>query len=148
MFFPCNEILDSLQWTMTISSDFPEHIETFKKFDAIVLSKFREYHLPTITLSEDVEKEAICKIFERVNEGGVPLTAFDLLTATFAMEDFNLRLDWYGDSSQGKEGREKRIKSNKLLKSVKETDFLQAVSLISTFNKKYTVQESEKPTEM
>jgi hypothetical protein len=34
------------------------------------------------------------QIFENVNTGGVPLTVFELVTATFAADGFNLRDDW------------------------------------------------------
>lgn len=32
--------------------------------------------------------------FENVNTGGVSLTVFELVTAIFAMDDFQLRKDW------------------------------------------------------
>jgi len=42
-----------------------------------------------ITLDKTTPKEAVCQIFENVNTGGVALTVFELVTATFAAEDFN-----------------------------------------------------------
>ena len=37
----------------------------------------------------------MCQVFENVNTGGVTLTVFELLTATFASDNFSLRDDWH-----------------------------------------------------
>ena len=80
--------------------------------------------MPVIELGKDTPKEAVCQVFEKVNTGGVTLTVFELLTATFAAEDFQLRLDW--------ERREREIHSQSILSGVSNTDFLQAVTLLSS----------------
>jgi hypothetical protein len=36
-------------------------------------------------------------VFEKVNTGGKPLDAFELVTAMYAAEGHELRKDWYGD---------------------------------------------------
>ncbi len=36
----------------------------------------------------------------KVNTGGVVLNAFELLTATYAAENFRLRDDWYGSAER------------------------------------------------
>ena len=64
----------------------------------------------------------MCLIFERVNTGGVPLTVFDLLTASFAADNFQLRDDW--------SIREKRL--HPVLRTFQSDDFLQAISLLRT----------------
>jgi hypothetical protein len=63
-------------------------------------------------------------VFEKVNTGGVSLTVFELLTATFAVDNFNLRDDW--------EERDLRLKRHKALVSFENTDFLQAITLLVT----------------
>ncbi len=41
----------------------------------------------------------MCLVFEKVNTGGVQLSVFELVTATYAADSFNLRRDWYGEGS-------------------------------------------------
>ena len=53
-----------------------------------------QYTIPVITLDKDTPKEAVCQVFENVNTGGVSLTVFELVTAIFAMDNFELRKDW------------------------------------------------------
>ena len=36
-------------------------------------------------------------MFEKVNTGGKPLDAFELVTAMYAASGHELRKDWYGD---------------------------------------------------
>jgi hypothetical protein len=52
------------------------------------------YQIPVIQVGNDVPKEAVCQVFENVNQGGVSLTVFELVTATFAVDNFELRKDW------------------------------------------------------
>ncbi len=53
-----------------------------------------QYQIPVIEIGNDVPKEAVCQVFENVNQGGVSLTVFELVTATFAADNFELRKDW------------------------------------------------------
>ncbi|MGB2800666.1 MAG: DUF262 domain-containing protein [Dehalococcoidia bacterium] len=89
-----------------------------------VVQRFQQYMIPVIVLKRETPKEAVCLIFEKVNTGGVSLTVFELLTATFAIHNFNLREDW--------EARARRLRSNRVLGSLDNTDFLQAITLLST----------------
>ena len=50
---------------------------------------------------KETPKGAVCLVFERVNTGGMALTVFELLTDSFATNDFQLREDW--------NAREKRL---------------------------------------
>ena len=93
-----------------------------------VIQRFQQYQVPLILLRKENPKEAVCQVFEKVNTGGVSLTAFELLTATYAAEDFNLRQDWAG--------RQKRIQKFKVLESIENTDFLQTVTLLATYSRK------------
>ena len=93
-----------------------------------VIQRFQQYQVPLILLRKENPKEAVCQVFEKVNTGGVSLTAFELLTATYAAEDFNLRQDW--------SSRLKRIRKFKVLESVENTDFLQTVTLLATYSRK------------
>jgi len=53
-----------------------------------------DYEFPMVTLSEEMEGAAVCMIFETLNRTGVKLSVFDLLTARFWPDDFNLREKW------------------------------------------------------
>jgi len=106
------------------------------EFRKKVLNSFRQYQLPLITLGETTTKEAVCLVFEKVNTAGVPLSVFELVTASFAAENFNLRDDWFGHTLREVDGREKRIKAEPILNSIEPTDFLQAISLLHTREKR------------
>jgi len=75
-------------------------------------------------MKKETPKEAVCIVFEKVNTGGVSLNVFELLTAIFASDDFNLREDW--------NRIEAKMKSYPVLQKIENTDFLQAVSLLTT----------------
>lgn len=75
--------------------------------------------------------EAVCKVFENVNTGGVPLTVFELVTATYATRDFDLRKDWvqcrnticgFGDTLR-----------TDLFDGIDETTFLTTVCLYTSY---------------
>ena len=76
-------------------------------------------------MTKENPKEAVCQVFEKVNTGGVSLTVFELLTATFASEEFDLKEDWLHIKTQ--------FKPYKVLDKTSETDFIQAVTLVSTY---------------
>ena len=101
-----------------------ERSERWNCFYTKILSNFVQYTVPAIILSKDTPKEAVCTIFEKVNTGGVPLNVFELLTASFAADGFNLKDDW--------ERRYARLKAKPALREVENTDFLQAVALLAT----------------
>ncbi|WP_338463065.1 hypothetical protein V5G20_01680 [Brevibacillus borstelensis] len=105
-----------------------ERINKWNELTQKVIERFRQYQIPIIHLRKENPKEAVCQVFEKVNTGGVSLTAFELLTATYAAEDFNLRLDW--------NSRERSIRNNKVLESIENTDFLQTVTLLATYARK------------
>ncbi|WP_221794338.1 GmrSD restriction endonuclease domain-containing protein [Oceanobacter mangrovi] len=130
--FPCNQILNSDDWEESLQEFAPEHFGLYMSFRKQVLNAFRSYQLPVIALGKTTSKEAVCLVFEKVNTGGVPLSVFELVTASFAADGFNLRDDWYGSKLRGVEGRVSRLKAKKLLENVEPTDFLQAISLLHT----------------
>ena len=64
-------------------------------------------------------------IFDKVNTRGLTLTVFDLLTATFASDDFDLREDWDKRYEQLKE-------KHPVLEELENTNFLRALTLLAT----------------
>ncbi|MBR4737651.1 MAG: DUF262 domain-containing protein [Rhodocyclaceae bacterium] len=131
-YFPCDQTLNSDAWEVALHKYAPEKYERYLQFRQLVLSAFRNYQLPIILLNKKTAKEAVCLVFEKVNTGGVPLNVFELVTATYAANGFNLRNDWHGDENQNAPGRHKRLCKEAILSQVEPTDFLQAISMLHT----------------
>lgn len=132
MYFPCNQTLDWTAWLQGLNQHNPEKLAQFLQFQQEVLAKFSGYQLPIIQLDRATSKEAVCLVFEKVNTGGVPLNVFELVTATYAADGYNLRDDWYGSKSRGVESRKARLDKEPVLQQVEATDFLQAVTMLHT----------------
>ena len=145
--FPLNQVfpypddwLDDWQdyWT-----DRGKDVRDWKKnFKLRIVRRIQEYEIPVIRLDQENGREAICLIFEKVNTGGKPLDTFELLTAMYAAEEFDLREDWSGPLDKSKPGRRERILGlpNRIdvLGGVYSIDFLQACSLIHTLEERLT----------
>ena len=144
LMFPCSEILDSDSWEDDLLRCAPEQFALYMKFRQKVLKPFRTYQVPIIALGKATSKEAVCLVFEKVNTGGVPLTVFELITASFAAEGFNLRDDWFGSELRDIEGRKHRLHDKELLKTISNTDFLQTITLLNTYEKRKQDLESGK----
>lgn len=118
--------------------DFAAKWDVIKSFKENVLDNFIQYHVPVIALGSGTSKEAVCVVFEKVNTGGKPLDAFELVTAMYAAEGHELRRDWYGKDEEL--GRQHRFietlrpagKESGIIAQVSNTDFLHAVSLFHT----------------
>lgn len=104
-----------------------DKLEEFNLFEAEVVERLRNYRIPTIELLRNTPKEAVCQVFEKVNTGGVILTVFELMTATYAANRFNLRDDW--------NKRLEQLSDCKVLQRFDETAFLMAVTLLATYYK-------------
>lgn len=140
--FPLNIILDpakTFQWEQAYLAHYGHEANISKEYSdfksRIVMPAF-QYKIPVITLEKDTPKEAVCQVFENVNQGGVSLTVFELVTAIFAMEDFDLRQDW--------EHRVRTYFSGDLLNVVTSTDFLTACTLLAAYQGKGTVSCKKK----
>ena len=120
-------IFDSNEWRHAYHKHWDydrDKIQLFDKFSDEVIDRFKQYQVPVIELKKETPKEAVCLVFERVNTGGVALNVFELLTASFASENFQLRDDW--------DAREKRMKHGyPVLQNLQSDDFLQAISLLA-----------------
>ena len=132
LYFPCDQILNSDAWEEALQEYAPEKFGLYMQFRRQVLNAFRNYQLPVIQLGKATTKEAVCLVFEKVNTGGVPLNVFELVTATYAADGFNLRDDWHGNATRNVSGRYQRLCKEALLSQVESTDFLQAVSMLHT----------------
>ena len=140
--FPLNIILDYAKiqdWQNNYYAFYnydASIIQEFTKFNTMLVIPTIQYKIPVILLGKETPKEAVCQVFENVNTGGVSLTVFELVTAIFAMDDFELRKDW--------EDRKEQYFNKDLLTVVDATDFLTACTLLSTYKKKGTVSCKKK----
>jgi len=134
-YFPCNQILNSDSWEEQLMAFDQDIFPRYMQFRAAILNKYREYEVPIIQLKKENTKEAVCLVFEKVNTGGVPLSVFDLMTATYAADGFNLRDDWFGNISKGITGRKNTLREKPLLSTIEPTDFLQGITLLFTYER-------------
>lgn len=134
LMFPLNITFSSSdirKWERGLAKYHGDNIlDLFDRFDEEVLSNIISYKIPVITVGKDTSKEAVCQIFENVNTGGVKLTVFELITATFAADNFNIRDDWDSIYSQFKAS-----KQGDVLKVVENTTFLTAMTLLANYRK-------------
>ena len=132
--FPFHRMFDSAEWRQAFNrfweSDLTK-IRLFDNFENEIISRFKQYQVPVILLKKENPKEAVCQVFEKVNTGGVPLTVFELLTASFAADDFNLREDW--------DARAKRLAEKLMLEQVGSDSFLQTIALLATRKRRQDV---------
>ena len=140
--FPLNIILDPsavVDWQMEYNTYYKLDCDVYKQFKQFftqIINPTQQYQMPIICLDKNTPKEAVCQVFENVNTGGVSLTVFELVTAIFAMDDFQLRKDW--------EERKTKYFSGDLLSKVTATDFLTALTLLSSFKAGGTVSCKKK----
>ena len=98
--FPLNIVLDYVkiqEWQNKYYAFYgydQNIIQEFTEFNNRLVMPTMQYKMPVILLEKETPKEAVCQVFENVTTGGVSLTVFELVTAVFAMDDFELRKDW------------------------------------------------------
>jgi hypothetical protein len=141
--FPVNRIFDSADWRQAYSEHWNfdrDKMRLFNDFEREVIKRFEQYQVPVIELKKQTPKEAVCLVFERVNTGGVALNVFELLTASFAADDFQLRDDW--------NGREQRLKGqHPVLRGLQSDDFLQTITLLVTQTRRRDALGTGVPTD-
>lgn len=132
LFFPCSQTLNSDEWETMLHKVNPDQFGTYMDFRNKVLSPFRNYELPVINLFKETTKEAVCLVFEKVNTGGVQLSVFELITASYAADGYNLRDDWFGSKVRNIQSRKDKLEEDPLLVGIESTEFLQAICLLHT----------------
>lgn len=155
LMFPVSQVFDWDTWQDGFNDYWSgdEHKavrEKFRTFKKDVLENFKMYRVPVIALDRSTSKEAVCVVFEKVNTGGKPLDAFELVTAMYAASGHELRKDWYGD--EGIKGRHQRLADTLrpadsdagILAGVGNTDFLQAISLFFTRDRRRAAEQAGK----
>ncbi|MFO0865012.1 MAG: DUF262 domain-containing protein [Gemmataceae bacterium] len=153
--YPVSQVFDWDKW----QDGFDEHWsgeankevrQEFRRFKNLILENFKYYQVPVIRLDRGTSKEAVCVVFEKVNTGGKPLDAFELVTAMYAASGHELRKDWFGDGEHpGRHGR--FVNASRMpdaiagiIANVSNTDFLQAVSLFHTRERRREAEKAGK----
>jgi hypothetical protein len=132
--FPVALLFDSagyMTWKMGFAKHHGQSSDAamfLMRFDEAIWLRFQQFKVPAIELTQDTPREAVCQVFEKVNTGGVTLTVFELMTATFAADEFNLRDDW--------DARLERLTTkHDVLEAVDGTSFLTAVTLLASYRR-------------
>jgi len=143
--FPVWQLFDPAGWRREFNK-YWKHAEEksnlFDEFEKRIVECFKQYLVPVIKLLKNTPKVAVCQVFEKVNTGGVSLTVFELVTASFAADGYNLREDWEGKrNTRGQkigEGRKNVIHNqlqHKVLHGVGADELLQTITLLTTFER-------------
>ncbi|NKZ07968.1 DUF262 domain-containing protein [Actinomadura latina] len=131
--FPLRLILDSSgtqKWMREYVAIAGDHWDRWALFTSKVLNNVGKYMIPVIRLTKETPKEAVCTVFEKVNTGGVPLTVFELMTASYAVDDFQLHEDWdriWNELAAG------TMLVAPPRTGLGNTDFLQTITLVSSY---------------
>lgn len=155
LMFPVTQVFDWDKWQDGFDrfwkGDQHESVrDEFRLFKKQILENFKYYRVPVISLDSSTSKEAVCVVFEKVNTGGKPLDAFELVTAMYAASGHELRKDWFGED--GKKGRHRRLsetlrpadEESGIIAGVTNTDFLHAVSLFFTRERRRAAEAAGK----
>ncbi len=131
MKFPLNLVFsqtDIMDWIFGLMSYDVASVQIAKEFCDKVLKGITTYKIPVITLTKDTAKEAVCQIFENVNTGGVKLNVFELITASFAADEYDIRKDWDAIAS-------KFTSHCDILRAIGSTNFLTAMALLTSYKR-------------
>lgn len=142
MMFPVCMIDEFSEWRWHFEEYWnydTEKLRFLSQFERYVINNYSHYSVPVIVMKKENSKEAVCQVFEKVNTGGVSLTVFELLTATYAASGFDLKIDWDNIHAS--------FNNHKVLKNTCNTDLIQAVTLLSTYKKKMAAMQASNETE-
>jgi hypothetical protein len=139
LMFPLTQVFDWDAWQDGFGDHHAGNNEAkaqFRQFKNSVLQNFKAYQVPVIALAADTSHAAVCLVFEKVNTGGKPLDAFELVTAMYAARGHRLREDWLGTAATP--GLQHRLQmfgrhadqAAGVLEKIAATDMLQAIALL------------------
>ena len=137
--FPLHQSFDSRDWFYEWRAYWQpkgrDVVDLEREFYKEALERIERYKMPIIRLDKRNSREAICLVFEKVNVGGQKLDAFELLTAVYAADNFDLREAWAG-TGRSDPGIKKRMVGAEyprgVLKPLESTDFMQSCTLLHT----------------
>lgn len=131
LMYPVSMVDEYDEWRTKFSEywDFDrDKIKFWNEFEKKIVKGFTGYMLPVIEMKKVNPKEAVCQVFEKVNTGGVSLSVFELLTASFASEEFDLKTDWANIKSD--------FKSFRILDKTSNIDIIQAITIYATYQRR------------
>lgn len=131
LMYPVSMVDEYDEWRTRFSEywDFDrDKIKFWNEFEKKIIKGFTGYMLPVIEMKKVNPKEAVCQVFEKVNTGGVSLSVFELLTASFASEEFDLKTDWANIKSD--------FKSFRILDKTSNIDIIQAITIYATYQRR------------
>jgi hypothetical protein len=140
--FPLSQVFFFSDWRSEYSKFWGYNSEKLQLIEALeleVVKKFEHYQMSVIQLQDSLPKQAVYQIFEDTNTSGCDLNFFDLMSASYCAENFSLRDDW--------KCREGSLKSFKVLRCLRNTDFVQAVSLVASFVRRHSAYRDGVPFE-
>lgn len=152
--FPMRLVLDNTgtkDWMIKYigaagNNGMSDALEKWQRFSHSFLTHFDKYRIPTVELTKDTSKEAICKVFEKVNTRGVVLTVFELLTATYSADSYDLRKGWLERADQLKWHNQFRKHGSDECR-IEPYEYLQIVSLLHTYDRRRTHSATGEGTE-
>lgn len=142
LIFPANLLFDNSgynSWYKDFAKNYgfdSAEYALWERFDEDVVKTVQGYKVPVITLLKSTPREAVCKVFENVNTGGVALTVFELVTASFATYDFDLRGSWENAVKPRIRGGLDGSIVTDVMHDVDATDFLTSMTLFTSFKQK------------
>jgi hypothetical protein len=148
--FPLDRTFDCDDWLFGWHGYWKQQgkdvFELMKQFKQTVINRIQKYEMPIIELKKDNGRAAVCTIFEKVNVGGVKLDAFELVTAIYAGEKFDLRRDWSGTTeAHGRLGRiRKHTPEHGVHAQLASLEFLQACTVLHTLEQRNLAREAGK----
>ncbi|MBP8959356.1 MAG: DUF262 domain-containing protein [Bacteroidales bacterium] len=117
-----------------------EKSKFWDEFEEKIINNFNHYMLPVIRMTKVNPKEAVCHVFEKVNTGGVSLSVFELLTASFDSEEFDLKTVWLKIKSE--------FKPYRILDKTSNIDIIQAITIYSTYQKRKEFEANFTPSRL
>lgn len=129
--FPLSKVFSFPEWRSKFSRYWrynPQKLELIDTLELEIVKKFEHYQIPVIQLRDSLPKEGVCQVFEDTNTSGCDLNYFDLMSSSYCTADFSLRDDW--------KQRKNRFQSLKVLRKLRSTDFVQAVTLVAGYAKR------------
>ena len=124
--FPTNQVFNYRAWREKYLVHHQRDTEKQHLADAFedaVVSNFRSYLIPDIRM-EGTDLDTIAMTFEKTNDRGTRLGAFDIMTAKMKREDLNLKDDWHQQSAA--------IHAEPVLDRVDATHYLKAITIVVT----------------
>ena len=129
--FPLDLTFDDRDWWRDWDARWGKDGRELSDHVLDLLRQIQRYKMPVIELDRENSREAVCLIFEKVNVGGKKLDAFELVTALFAADEFDLREDWIERRKRMFEQTDTRsfvLKGNQPNQQLESTNLLQAVT--------------------